>query len=476
MKHEHSPKHSEFNDELPAPFRMAVETILAEPTPEIDLARLIPVVPLVAARRPVRRSWMRRVAGGLLVGAAAAALVAVIVTLRPASAWAQLAEAMRKQEWVHFVMTGPDGQVAGESWFSPVKKVAAARGPGGTMFLDLNENKLERYDEKEKAIYVSQPKALEREVVAFLDRVLQAMAKSADSKTNGGSAFAKLIGQSQREVEEDGKRWTEHVLDFEHPERTPPQSQQLFRVPAGEQLPTRMTQKFEVGGKTVSRWCEIDYPKTGPGDLFAMDVPRDAKVVDLRAGDSLKSLLAGFNKQRAVPLEPFTATVLVAMPDWDWKDIFDARRLRFDRAGLNCEQLMLDMQDLRERIYRKEIRVPDTDRPQWWKNELAGLTGRLSYTYEKANEVINNPLEIGYMPLSGFAADGSFTAGTSRLTFNPKPAFGPTDCLMAISGRLRSCEVKARSHGRSAAVSPEMLNPRCTPGWAASSSSALSRT
>jgi hypothetical protein len=247
-------------------------------------------------------------------------------------------------------------------------------------------------------------------------------------------------------VDEDGKRWTEHVLDFEHPERTPPKSQQVFRVPAGEQLPTRMTQKFDLGGgkvgggKTISWWCEINYPKAGPGDLFALDVPRDAKVVDLRAGDSLKSLLAEFNKQRAMPLEPFTATVLVAMPEWDWKDIFDARRLRFDRAGLNCEQLMLDMRDLRERVYRKEIRVPDTDRPEWWKNELAGVTGRLSHTYEKANEVINNPLEVGYVPLSGFAADGSCTAGTSRLTFNPKPAFGPSDCLMATAENAKTGE------------------------------------
>jgi hypothetical protein len=126
------------------------------------------------------------------------------------------------------------------------------------------------------------------------------------------------------------------------------------------------------------------------------------------------------------------------MPDWDWKDIFDAKRLRFDRAGLNCEQLMLDMRDLRERVYRMEVVVPDTDRPQWWKNELAGLTGRLSHTYEKANEVINNPLEIGYVPLSGFAADGS--SRTSRLTFTPKPVFGPTDCLMATAENAKTGE------------------------------------
>jgi hypothetical protein len=447
MTHENSPNHLEINEELPAPFRMAVETILAEPVPKIDLARLIPDKPVEIATRSARRIWLARVGGGLLVGATAAALFLGLIVLRPASAWAQLAEAVRKQAWVHVVMKGPEGQAVAESWFSSVNKVAAGPTQGGTLFLDLGQNKLQRYDEKEKTIYVSEPTPLDREALVLLDTIFQAIANGKDSKKGGDAVVVKLVGQSQREIEEGDKRWTEHVLDFEHPQRTPPQFRQVFRVPAGEQLPTRMTQELVVDGKTVSRRvCDFDYPAEGPADLFAMDVPRDAKVVDLRANDSLKSLLAEFNQQRDRPLEPFSATVLESLPEFEWKEILYARRLRKDGRGLLIEQVFgEDFMNARRQVQRGELQIPDgADRVLWWKGEVAKMDAGLSHLHEaghvhaEANEYNNNPLQAGYQPLSGFAADG--TSRKSRLTLNPKPAVGPSDCVMVTAENVATGE------------------------------------
>src|SRR6185503_18958789 len=109
------------------------------------------------------------------------------------------------------------------------------------------------------------------------------------------------------------ERWTEYILDYEDVRRSPPRFRRMFRVPEGAELPTKMTEEWTLEGKIGSRSYEVDYPATGPVDLFALDVPKDAKIVDTRSGEELKSLLAAFSKQRALAQEPYSATVLVSV-------------------------------------------------------------------------------------------------------------------------------------------------------------------
>jgi hypothetical protein len=240
---------------------------------------------------------------------------------------------MRRQEWVHFVMTGPDGKVVGESWFSPVKKVAAARGPGSTMFLDLNVNKLERYDEKEKAIYVSQPSATEREVVQFLDGVLQAIAKSTDSNKNGGSGLQNSLG-SRSAVEEGGQRWTERC-SISSTRRTA-KINRCF-APAGEQLPADGPEGRGGREDNLAVVRDRPHPKAGPGDLFALNVPQDAKVHVDFTGRAILEIAAGRVQQAARP-PGLHRDRAVAMPGGT------EGRLRCSRlhmiGGLNLKQLM----------------------------------------------------------------------------------------------------------------------------------------
>ena len=93
---------------------------------------------------------------------------------------------------------------------------------------------------------------------------------------------------------------------------------------------------------------------------------------------------------------------------------------------------------VRNQIRSGAVQIPDgADRLQWWKEEVAKMAVAQSRDYEATNiyeaenEYNLNPLQAGYMGLSGVSAEG--TSRTSRLTLNPRPAVGPSECVMVTA-------------------------------------------
>jgi len=83
--------------ELPNPFRGAVEEILAEPVPLVNLARIRARLPAAAEPHAVRRAWPARFRQLALAGAAAAVVVAAAALWTPSSnAWAQAIKQVRE--------------------------------------------------------------------------------------------------------------------------------------------------------------------------------------------------------------------------------------------------------------------------------------------------------------------------------------------------------------------------------------------
>jgi hypothetical protein len=155
--------------------------------------------------------------------------------------------------------------------------------------------------------------------------------------------------------------------------------------------------------------------------LFALGVPQDAKVIDVRPRGDLKSLLAAYNQQQETLLEPYSATVLVSIPYLDWKDIFEAFHVRRDAAGLHVETVDSEqLVEFRRRVWEKEIRIPDADRIQWWKTEVSKLA------FQRRDDFTTGmycPDQVGY-PLIGLPND------RVRTTLNPKPLVGASDSVM----------------------------------------------
>src|SRR5262249_32440813 len=141
-----SPASEQPHDELPLPYRIAVQTILDEPVPNLDLRRLVPP----AVTPPQCRAITRRAVWS--VAAAAAVLIVIAVVLWPTDAWSDVVAKMRKQTWVRLTMSDAKSDAKVQIWMSPPKRIAAARFPNSAAFLEFDLNKQQRYVQKTKTI------------------------------------------------------------------------------------------------------------------------------------------------------------------------------------------------------------------------------------------------------------------------------------------------------------------------------------
>ena len=208
-----SPSSEQPHDELPLPYRIAVQTILDEPVPNIELRRLVPSARNAVPVAPPRRRGITRKSVWSVV-AAAAVLVVSAVVLWPTDAWSDVVAKMRKQTWVRLTATDPKSDAKVQIWMSPAKRIAAGRFPNSAAFLEFDLNKRQRYDQKTKTIVVSDADAFEQDEFAAFAAVLESFGgKDELLKTQLGAM--KIVGTSRDEKRAGDKRWTEFVFDCE---------------------------------------------------------------------------------------------------------------------------------------------------------------------------------------------------------------------------------------------------------------------
>jgi hypothetical protein len=266
---------SEAGDPRVEPRREHVETLRS-----LVLGRLHP-------SRPTRR-WKAR----LLVGSGLAALMfaaaVVLLTLgRPVIAWAQVAEALQGRPWVHGKLVGPDDKVMFEEWLSSNRNVSGVKAGPLIAFHDHKRKVVTKYFPGKDVVY-RLPEGTPQEA-NFLRQVLDLLL---DPKGPAKFPFPgmELIGQSSREVEEDGKKSLEIELLFRFAggSRGGPRPM-IIRVDPSTKLPQSLVMQSEDGMKYRA---SIDYPDHGPADVFDMGVPRTAKVVDRSPNEDVDRVLA----------------------------------------------------------------------------------------------------------------------------------------------------------------------------------------
>ena len=90
-----------------------------------------------------------------------------------------------------------------------------------------------------------------------------------------------------------------------------------IRVNSESGLPVelRSTEKFSPD-QPYSEWkLAIDYPESGPSDIYAMGVPHDATIIDRRNvetenGEEIKRFLAAYRAARGKPLKPSSVEMI----------------------------------------------------------------------------------------------------------------------------------------------------------------------
>jgi hypothetical protein len=245
---------------------------------------------------PSARRWPARLLVGSGLAAAAAAVFAIAAFSRPTIAWAQVAEALHGRPWVHGKMVGPDGGVIVEQWLSANRELASHRAAPETTFHDYKKKIFTKYVAAENVVYrLPEPPEGAPEDVNFLRQVLDLL-----NDPKGPTKFPfpgmELIGQTRREIEENGKKWHEIELTLQVAggSRGGPIAARI-RIDPATKLPSSLAMEAEDG-----KWytASIDYPDRGPADIHDLGAPRTAKVVNRVPLDEVGRVLAKLKEGR----------------------------------------------------------------------------------------------------------------------------------------------------------------------------------
>jgi hypothetical protein len=242
-------------------------------------------------RRPVPRQGGRvspRVLYGIAGGVLAAATVLLVAMLAwPQSGWAEVTAALKTQPWIHGVTKLP-GDRQREFWISLPREVLAEKVEERTVFEDARLGvRYEYWQQRRELVRVPADK---RVGFASLAGVFTALLRG-DESLGSQLAGGEIVEQRREVVKEEGRTWHDYVVQLRRNDQT---AVATIRVNPERKLPVWLSVKVDKEEARV----DFDYPEEGPLDIYALGVPREAKVVDRLPPRKLASILADLNAQR----------------------------------------------------------------------------------------------------------------------------------------------------------------------------------
>lgn len=235
----------------------------------------------------------RRRLTAAIAGAAAllclAALFSVALFPKPSVGWTDVAKAVLSQDWIRGTTIFANGD-RGTMWLSPGRRIWASKLRETARYFDGREQVKHEYTLATNCI-TRLPLGEDDE-----QKVLPMEALSRDQRTIGPWLFGteKIIHQQRREVTEGGKTWVEFRLTLYRGEL----SQATLRVDPKTGLPVYI--KFaSPNDPTKSITWAFDYPDDGPTDIYALGVPKEARVDDRIPSAEALRVVRGMADSRA---------------------------------------------------------------------------------------------------------------------------------------------------------------------------------
>jgi len=330
-------------------------------------------------------------------------------------------------------MAVPEGFQAPEGWFSAEKKVFAGRANQSVHYVDLGGQ--ETYD------YMPQTRTLNRSLTSDIDNVdvghfetLLRLVSEWDRALQLLESPIQIVGHTRRDVPDGDRRWTEYTFACRDSRRAHKDYQVTFRVDPQTRLPVEMrsTEKYSSYDSASERIYAIDYPEAGPSDVYALGVPRDAKVVDRRRAKvqnskEIKDFLAAYVQAREKPLAPFRMTVLKSGPGKDFSDIYSAFRANDDGKEMQVDEIDFEqLMAFRGRLRSGEISRPkDADPAVWWRQQVNGMQFKFR---PRGGEML--PHQVGYPPELLTIGASPVDNPDCRVTLDRKPVLGPPGTVL----------------------------------------------
>ncbi len=206
-------------------------------------------------------------------------------TYSPDITWGQVVETVRKKPWMHFVSKGGPNTLATETWYSEEHGILASKCSVSLIFNDRINNITEKCDPRpslvHKRIERYSPMTQEAEqnfiVFAFFDAAM-----SGDTKTPiVVDDRAQFVPQGESKIRHDGQTLLEYGFELVLAKPDPKIKPRRITIQVDPQ--TRLPQKWISWIRDNGRWsvlieATIDYPLSGPKDIYELGAPRDYKI------------------------------------------------------------------------------------------------------------------------------------------------------------------------------------------------------
>lgn len=223
-------------------------------------------------------------------------LVGVVWLMTSSDSWARVVQTVRTKPWIHGTAEGPDG-LRSEFWYSSTRDVSAMRQGDRSIFDDHRLHIRYTYEPEDKQLYrVPHDSGFHKSGFRSLQNVFAGLFRGDKAI---GSSFPNMdvVEHHRRRVREQGRTWIEYDLLLRRGANSKSSNlgRLVFRVDPQSHLPHSMQMTDLSGDKPQSIRFQIDYPKQGPVDIYALGVPHLAKLIDRVPNDDLNRLLEGVN-------------------------------------------------------------------------------------------------------------------------------------------------------------------------------------
>ncbi len=304
------------SDELSGILRTAVEELKREPIPEAAMQQALDRAEqrAIPAARTNRR--LRRTAVLGLAGAVAACIVLVVWYSRPTNLWAQVVRAVQTKPWIHAV-SRQDGKVFFESWRPMSGTVFGRRADRAITFVDERSQVAFDYDEERKLLYRRRASDLDQSVLGLPVEFFQGMFRG-DEKLKWPSPDTIVKEQYRRQIKRDGRDWDELELVLHDPRQPKLQTWKILVDPRTHLPRSMSSEPFRV---TI----DIDYPDSGPADIYGLGVPKNAKLVDCIPTGEVARIIATIKAER----DRFDDFHAIVVEDRGWEPIRQEHRTTY---------------------------------------------------------------------------------------------------------------------------------------------------
>jgi hypothetical protein len=296
-----------------------------------------------------------------------AALVTIVVMSWPSTrsdAWADVVKQVESVPWIHG--QGKSNGRPVEFWISLPQRIWALRW-GNADFVGFSSSaaKTKQQYNAFNGTLVQLPMEADDEEEFHQADALFARAFRGEPQADLSTSRQKLVKQQNSEVEVDGRKWLDFELTFRLGD-TDHLRVVTYRVDPVTRLPKYCLEKPRFADDAEDR-IDFDYPQSGPADIYALGVPRDAKIADRIPSPELAEILAGLQAGRE-KMDAYSGLIVQGGRGAHWSQAFlvwrvwrSGNRWRIEQAGPN----------LPGRWKAGEPRPPlppdDADQLAWWK-------------------------------------------------------------------------------------------------------------